>query len=193
MPTPLLHYNTLTLYITQPHLTTQYPYATQLHVTRLLHNYTSASHSFSRLYSTLTVLGGTLHHTTIHIFPIAIVCSFLHISLLHKALLYCTLTTHDTTHLRQTLAKHCRTKHHVTPLHLYQTVLHPYHTTRYTSVPYLTSPLHYILYPTKPYPYFSAQNIASLHRYCAEPHVTIFYHTLPLLNEILLHHTPPLL
>ena len=147
-------------------------------MTRLLHNYTSASHSFSGLYSTITVLGGTLHHATIHIFPIAIVRPFLHISLLHKALLYCTLTTHDTTHLRQTktkqhrtvwyLDKTYRTKPHMTPLHLY-------HTTRYTSVPYSTSPLHCILYPTKPYPYFSAQNIASLHRYRTWPYFTILY------------------
>lgn len=73
------------------------------------------------------------------------------------------------------LDKTYRTKPHMTPLHLYQTVLHLYHTTRYTSVPYLTSPLHCILYPTKPYPYFSAQNITSLHRYCTWPYFTILY------------------
>ena len=39
-------------------------------MTKLLHNCTSTSHSFSGLYSTLTVLGSTLHHATIHIFPL---------------------------------------------------------------------------------------------------------------------------
>lgn len=92
--TPLLHNLT-----SQPILTYPYHYFTTTHLTITSINYTwphlnctLTSHSFSRLYNTLAVLGGTLHHATIHIFPIAIVCSFLHISLLHKALLYCTLT-----------------------------------------------------------------------------------------------------
>lgn len=82
------------------------------------------------------------------------------------------------------------------------TLLHLYHTTRYTSVPYSTSPLHYILYPTKPYPYFSAQNITAHSTLCLSVTIhfllictlrSVPYHTVPLLLCSKHYKSPPLL
>lgn len=174
-------------------------------MTRLHHNCTSTSYSFSGLYSTLTVLGGTLHHATIHIFPLAIVYPF-YVSLLHKALLCytltprhktnsaspdCTLTPRDSTVLNpdkapqnyaepwqniQDKAPHDSTA----PLPDYTAPL-PYYKIHLCSILDLPTTLHSIPYQTIP--------LLLCSKHCKSPplpHVTVFYHTLPRLNS-----TPP--
>ena len=142
-------------------------------MTRLLHNCTSTSHSFSGLYSTLTVLGGTLHHATIHIFPIAFYtyhCSTKHyctVPWLHVAKLNSTIPRQYITESYYTLPTHCKTL-------LYQTL-----TKTGVTLPHLTLPWQNIIGQSTTWLHCTftiLQDTPLFHT--RPPHYTTFY-TLP--------------